>query len=94
MSVTVYVTNRCQKCKRTKEIFDSKGLDYDVVNIENDDEARDYVTLELGAICAPVVVVKDDGGNVIDHWSDFRAEKAMKLAKTAAAQSAQERATA
>ncbi|MDR2280155.1 MAG: NrdH-redoxin, partial [Gordonia sp. (in: high G+C Gram-positive bacteria)] len=57
--------------------LDKLGLSYDVVDISQDDEARDYV-MALGYLQAPVVVDGDD------HWSGFRPDRIKALAARAA----------
>ena len=43
MSITLYTKPACQQCKATKRALDKAGLEYTVVDISMDDEARDYV---------------------------------------------------
>ena len=52
------------------------GLAYEVVDITEDSEARDYV-MALGYLQAPVVVAGDD------HWSGFRPDRIKALAGAA-----------
>ena len=62
--------------------FDKKGVLYDTVNIDKTEGAREFVVDELGAISAPVVVVRDaESGEIVDYWSDFRISKIQDLAK-------------
>lgn len=75
MSITVYARPACGPCTATKSALDKLGLDYDVIDISTDDEARDYV-MSLGYLQAPVVVVGDE------HWSGFRPERIKQLTKT------------
>ncbi|MDO4909641.1 MAG: glutaredoxin-like protein NrdH [Corynebacterium sp.] len=77
MSITVYSKPACVQCTATKKALDRAGLEYEVVDISMDDEARDYV-LALGYLQAPVVVVDDE------HWSGFRPERIRNLAAHAA----------
>lgn len=65
MSITVYTRPACGPCHATKKALDKQGLDYDVVDISEDAEARDYV-MALGYLEAPVVVAHGQ------HWSGFR----------------------
>lgn len=65
MTITVYSKPSCVQCTATYKALDKAGLAYDVVDISQDDAARDYV-MALGYLQAPVVVVGDD------HWSGFR----------------------
>lgn len=73
MSVTVYTKPACVQCKATYKALDKQGVDYDVIDISLDDEARDYV-MALGYLQAPVVVTEDQ------HWSGFRPDLIKGLA--------------
>lgn len=68
MAITVYTTAVCPQCRATKRKLDSLGIPYNTVNIDNDNEAREYVT-SLGYFQAPVVI------NGEDHWSGFRPDR-------------------
>lgn len=72
MAITVYTKPACMQCNATKKALDRAGLDYTLVDISLDEEARDYV-LALGYLQAPVVEV---GG---EHWSGFRPERIRAL---------------
>ncbi|EPD69410.1 glutaredoxin-like protein NrdH [Corynebacterium pyruviciproducens] len=77
MSITLYTKPACQQCKATKRALDKAGLEYTVVDISMDDEARDYV-MALGYLQAPVVTVDND------HWSGFRPDRIREIANKAA----------
>lgn len=77
MTITVYTKPACVQCNMTYKALDKAGLEYEVVDISQDDEARDYV-MALGYLQAPVVVAGDD------HWSGFRPERIKSLAALAA----------
>lgn len=77
MSITLYTKPACMQCRATKRALDKAGLDYTVVDISMDDEARDYV-MALGYLQAPVVTVDDD------HWSGFRPDRIREIAEKAA----------
>lgn len=77
MSITVYTKPACVQCTMTYKALDKAGLDYEVVDISMDDDAREYV-MALGHLQAPVVVAGDD------HWSGFRPERIKSLALQAA----------
>ena len=72
MNITIYTKPACGQCVATRSALDKQRLDYDVVDISADDEARDYV-MALGYLQAPVVVVGDQ------HWSGFRPERIKAL---------------
>ena len=72
MAITVYTKPACMQCNATKKALDRAGLDYTLVDISMDEEAREYV-LALGYLQAPGVEV--DG----DHWAGFRPERIRSL---------------
>ncbi|MGP4057743.1 glutaredoxin-like protein NrdH [Mycobacterium sp. 4D054] len=77
-TVTVYTKPACVQCNATYKALDKQGVDYAVVDITTDPEARDYV-MALGYLQAPVVVAGED------HWSGFRPDRIKALAAAAAA---------
>ena len=76
-NITVYTKPSCVQCNATYKALDKHGLEYDVVDISQDDEARDYV-MALGYLQAPVVVVDDE------HWSGYRPDRIKAVASRAA----------
>lgn len=72
MSITVYTKPACVQCNATYRALDKEGIDYDVIDISQDEEARDYV-MALGYLQAPVVVAGED------HWSGFRPDRIKAL---------------
>ena len=77
MSITVYTKPAGVQCNATKKALDRAGLEYDLVDISADDEARDYV-MALGYVQAPVVEANGE------HWSGFRPDRIKGLASLAA----------
>ena len=53
MAITVYTKPACVQCNATYKALDKQGLEYDVIDISEDSEARDYV-MALGYLQAPV----------------------------------------
>ena len=41
--VTMYTTDWCPYCVSAKRYLDSKGVEYEVVNIEQNEDAAEYV---------------------------------------------------
>lgn len=72
MSITVYTKPSCVQCNATTRALDKAGLGYNLVDIAENPEARDYV-IGLGYAQAPVVEV--DG----EHWSGFRPDRIAAL---------------
>ncbi|NKS64448.1 glutaredoxin-like protein NrdH [Rhodococcus hoagii] len=77
MSITVYTKPACVQCNATYRALDKAGLEYDVVDISENPEARDYV-MALGYLQAPVVVAGEE------HWSGFRPDRIKDLTANAA----------
>ncbi|MGX7697770.1 glutaredoxin-like protein NrdH [Gordonia polyisoprenivorans] len=78
MTITVYTKPACVQCNATYKALDKQGLDYQIVDITQDDAARDHI-MALGYLQAPVVIVDDT-----EHWSGFRPDRVKALAKQAA----------
>ena len=73
MTITVYTKPSCVQCNATFKALDKLELEYTVVDISVDDEAREYV-MALGYLQAPVVTIED--GN---HWSGFKPDRIKAL---------------
>lgn len=82
LTMTIFTKNQCAICDRTKTHFESKGVPFEYINVEEDTEPR----AELGGVTAfeyvvtnyarqmPVVIVEDDLG-WRDWWSGGRMDK-------------------
>ena len=55
MATTVYTKPSCVQCNATYRALDSKGIEYDIVDLSEDPAALETVK-ELGYLQAPVVV--------------------------------------
>ncbi|WP_287004773.1 MULTISPECIES: glutaredoxin-like protein NrdH [Gordonia] len=77
MAITVYTKPACVQCNATYKALDKQGIEYEVVDITQDADARDYV-MALGYLQAPVVVADDE------HWSGFRLDRIKALSTRAA----------
>lgn len=73
MAITVYTKPSCVQCNATYRALDSKGIEYNILDMSEDPAALQHVK-ELGYLQAPVVVA--DG----EHWSGFRPDKIDELA--------------
>ncbi len=76
MAITVYTKPACVQCNATYRALDKAGIEYDVIDITEDAQARDYV-MSLGYLQAPVVVAGEN------HWSGFRPDEIKKLTTAA-----------
>lgn len=73
MAITVYTKPACVQCNATYKALDKAGVDYEVIDISDNEEAHDYV-MALGYLQAPVVVADEE------HWSGFRPDRIKSLA--------------
>ena len=76
MAVTVYSKPSCVQCSASYRALDSKGIDYQVVDMSQDADALERVKA-LGYLQAPVVITDED------HWSGFRPDHIDRIAKRA-----------
>jgi glutaredoxin-like protein NrdH len=76
MAITVYTKPACVQCNATYRALDKAGIEYDVIDITENAQARDYV-MSLGYLQAPVVVAGEN------HWSGFRPDEIKKLTPAA-----------
>lgn len=74
MAITVYTKPGCVQCNATYKALDKEGLEYTIIDISEDAEARDLV-VGLGYMQAPVIVAGDE------HWAGFRPDSIKKLAQ-------------
>jgi glutaredoxin-like protein NrdH len=70
---TVYTKPNCVQCEQTKRYMEKNGIEYNTVDITQDQEAFEMV-LGLGFRSAPVVITPTDS------WSGFRPDKINLLA--------------
>ena len=59
--VTVYSTPTCTYCLMAKDFFDSRGVDYDDVNVAgNQEKINELMKLTGGQMGVPVIVIGKD----------------------------------
>ena len=75
--ITLYTKPACVQCTATKRALDKAGVEYTMVDISLDDDARDYV-MAMGHLQAPVVVAGED------NWSGYRPDRIRELSSAAA----------
>ena len=78
--ITVYSQPSCGPCVVTEAYLRKAGLPFDKVMITQDEHAADLVK-SLGHERTPVVVVEEDG-KVINHWSGFSETRLKALAES------------
>ncbi|ADL53875.1 glutaredoxin family protein [Clostridium cellulovorans] len=55
MSVTVYTSNTCPWCVKTKEYLASNGVDYKEINVTQDKEAAKEIVEKTGQRGVPII---------------------------------------
>jgi glutaredoxin-like protein NrdH len=79
-TLTVYSKPNCVQCNATYRSLDKAGVEYDVVDITLDPDARGYA-MSLGHLSAPVVVVtKPDGA--ITSWGGYSPDSIKAFVET------------
>ena len=75
--MTIYSTQWCGYCHRLMKQLDREGVTYDVVDIENDPQAADYVmSVNGGNQTVPTVVFADGTALSNPSLSDVKAQLA------------------
>lgn len=65
--ITIFTTNTCAYCGMVKKWLDSKGHNYEVVNLDQNPERQAEALALSGALTVPVTVVtkQDDTRQVV-----------------------------
>ncbi|MCI7552146.1 MAG: glutaredoxin-like protein NrdH [Actinomycetaceae bacterium] len=74
MSITVYSKPACVQCNATKRALKKAGLEFDEIDLTQDEEALAAVKA-LGYQSAPVVFANGE------HWAGFRPDRIKALAQ-------------
>ncbi len=67
-NITVFTTNTCSYCVMVKKFLDMKGLNYDVVNLDDNPERREEaMAASGGALTVPITIItkEDDSQSVV-----------------------------
>jgi glutaredoxin 3 len=58
--ITVYTTSTCAYCGMVKKWLDSKGITYEVVNLDEQPEMQKQVFEKSGALTVPITLIEKD----------------------------------
>jgi glutaredoxin len=58
--ITVFTTNTCAYCKMVKKWLDSKGVAYEVVNLDERPEMQKEIYEKSGALTVPVTLIQNE----------------------------------
>jgi glutaredoxin 3 len=80
-SITIYTANGCAYCDMVKRFLASKGVDYKVVNLDEEAPSVRQRVIEMsGAMTVPVTVVETDGSdytNITIGWNPSKLAAAV-----------------
>lgn len=79
--ITMYATTWCGDCRSAKRWFDSHGIAYDYINIEENEGAADYVKQVNGGSRTVPTIVFPDGSILVEPDARDLAAKFPSLAK-------------
>lgn len=70
---TVYTKPSCVQCDMTKKLLDKNGVEYNTIDITQDQDAYDKI-VAMGFLAAPVVISGEDS------WAGFQPDKINSIA--------------
>ncbi len=73
--ITVFTKHGCIQCEMTKNVLSNEGVEFNSINVEEDEQALDYVKNELGLTSMPVVEVEGE-----EPFTGFQPDKLQELA--------------
>jgi len=65
--VTLYTAPMCSRCIRVKEFLNFIDVEYEEINIEEDENAKEEIDRLTGQTEAPVLAVEDDAVEGFDR---------------------------
>lgn len=72
--ITVYTKDGCPQCVMTKTVLKEEGIEFEEINVEEDQAAFEYVANELNIRQMPVVVAEGQ-----EPFSGFRPDRLKEL---------------
>lgn len=76
MTIKIYSKSQCVQCDATFRALNNKGIDYEVIDVNDNEEALFYI-MSLGYRQVPVVVTDKN------HWAGFRPDMIHSLLSAA-----------
>lgn len=78
-NITIFTTNTCAYCGMVKKYLGAKGLEYDIVNLDEHPERQAEALAISGALTVPVTVVtrQDDSQEVVVGYNLSRLAPAI-----------------
>lgn len=64
--IKMYATTWCSDCRMARRWFDSRGIPYEYINIEEDDKAAEYVRCVNGGRQSVPTIIFPDGSVLVE----------------------------
>lgn len=79
--VTVYVTTYCPYCTKAKALLTKRGIPFEVVDVTNDPDKRDWLVRSTGLRTVPQIFIGDEsvGGSDDIHALDAAGQLMPKV---------------
>lgn len=74
--VRIYSTPICPFCKRAKEFFKKHNVEYEDINVAENEKARDEMVEKSGQMSVPVIEVED---KIIVGFDEQELRKTLKV---------------
>jgi len=74
--VRIYSTPTCPFCKRAKEFFKKHNVEYEDINVAENEKARDEMVEKSGQMSVPVIEV---GDKIIVGFDEQELRKTLKV---------------
>ena len=74
--VKIYSTPTCPFCKRAKAFFKENNIEYEDVNVAENEKARDEMVKKSGQMGVPVIEI---GDKIIVGFDEQELKKALKV---------------
>lgn len=77
--IVMYSTTWCGDCKRSKHFLDSHKVEYQEINIEEDEKAMNYVKKINNGMNSVPTIVFSDGSILVEPTNHELEQKAKEL---------------
>ena len=80
MTVTIYSTPTCPYCTMAKEFFKKNGVEYEDINVSEDEKAAQVMVDKSGQMGVPVIILENDKEeDVIVGFDEAKLKELLKI---------------
>ena len=80
MTVTIYSTPTCPYCTMAKEFFKKNGVEYEDINVSEDEKAAQVMVEKSGQMGVPVIILENDKEeDVIVGFDEAKLKELLKI---------------